>query len=143
MKRRDMLLAGVVAFLLIAFLILVSKAAVPTLADRVARDSARDIARFTPENSVDIAMAMKLVTHAPPSMLNPPKPGPPTLLFLLPSRILRGSRDLSKSPYYTNDSSEEVSPHLSRRYGIPRNRSGRSPGYVGSSVGCHKGTRME
>ncbi len=81
MKRRDILLAGVVAFLLVAFLVLVSKTATPTLADRVARDSARDMARFTPENSVDIAMAMKLVTHAPPSMLNPPKPGPPTLLF--------------------------------------------------------------
>lgn len=81
MKRRSLLLAAVVGFLILAFLVLVSKAAAPTLASRVAQDRARDVARFTPENSVDIAMAMKLVTHAPPSMLNPPKPGPPTLLF--------------------------------------------------------------
>lgn len=81
MKRRNLLLAVVVGFLVIAFLVLVSKSAAPTLAGRVAQDRARDVARFTPENSVDIAMAMKLVTHAPPSMLNPPKPGPPTLLF--------------------------------------------------------------
>ena len=81
MKRSQMTLLAVVAFLAIAFLILVSKTATPTLQDRVAHDRARDVARFTPENSVDIAMAMKLVTHAPPSMLNPPTPGPPTLLY--------------------------------------------------------------
>jgi hypothetical protein len=81
MKRRELLLAGVVVFLFLAFLAMVSKQATPTLMDRVAQDRARDVARFTPESSVDIAMAMKLVTHAPPSMLNPPTPGPPTLLF--------------------------------------------------------------
>lgn len=37
--------------------------------------------RFTPDQSVDIAMAMKLVTHEPPRMLAPPEPGPPLLLF--------------------------------------------------------------
>lgn len=37
--------------------------------------------RFTPEQSVDVAMAMKLVTHEPPRMLAPPEPGPPLLLF--------------------------------------------------------------
>lgn len=37
--------------------------------------------RFTPDESVDVAMAMKLVTHAPPRMLAPPEPGPPLLLF--------------------------------------------------------------
>lgn len=81
MKRQQLTLLAVLAFLAIAFLILVSKTATPTLQDRVAHDRARDVARFTPENSVDIAMAMKLVTHAPPKMLNPPTPGPPTLLF--------------------------------------------------------------
>jgi hypothetical protein len=81
MKRRNLLLFAVVAFLVIAFLIMVSKTATPTLMDRVSADRARDVARFTPENSVDISMAMKLVTHAPPSMLNPPTPSPPTLLF--------------------------------------------------------------
>jgi hypothetical protein len=81
MKRQQMTLLAVVVFLAIAFLILVSKTAMPTLQDRVAKDRARDVARFTPENSVDIAMAMKLITHAPPKMLNPPQPGPPTLLY--------------------------------------------------------------
>lgn len=37
--------------------------------------------RFTPSESVDVAMAMKLVTHEPPRMLAPPEPGPPLLLF--------------------------------------------------------------
>lgn len=81
MKRQNIILLAVVVFLAVAFLVLVSKTAAPTLQARVAQDSARDVARFTPENSVDIAMAMKLVTHAPPSMLNPPTPSPPTLLF--------------------------------------------------------------
>jgi hypothetical protein len=81
MKRRELLLTAVVVFLAIAFLAMVSKTATPTLMDRVNQDRARDVARFTPESSVDIAMAMKLVTHEPPRMLNPPQPGPPTLLF--------------------------------------------------------------
>lgn len=81
MKRRNLLLGAVVGFLIIAFIVLISKSAPPTLASRVEQDRARDVARFTPQNSVDIAMAMKMVTHAPPSMLNPPLPGPPTLLF--------------------------------------------------------------
>lgn len=81
MKRRELLMTAVVVFLVVAFLSMVSKQAMPTLMDRVNQDRARDVARFTPESSVDIAMAMKLVTHAPPSMLNPPMPSPPTLLF--------------------------------------------------------------
>jgi hypothetical protein len=81
MKRQNIILLATVVFLALAFLALVSKTATPTLQDRVAHDRARDVARFTPESSVDIAMAMKLVTHAPPKMLNPPTPSPPTLLF--------------------------------------------------------------
>jgi hypothetical protein len=37
--------------------------------------------RFTPAKSVDIAMAMGLLTHDPPQMLNPPQQGPPLLLY--------------------------------------------------------------
>jgi hypothetical protein len=37
--------------------------------------------RFTPGKSVDIAMAMGLLTHDPPQMLNPPQQGPPLLLY--------------------------------------------------------------
>lgn len=88
MKRQQMTLLAVVAFLAIAFLILLSKTAMPTLQDRVAHDRARDVARFTPENSVDIAMAMKLITHGPPKMLNPPTPSPPTLLYPPSSEVL-------------------------------------------------------
>lgn len=81
MKRREQLLLAVVGFLIIVFLVMVSKQATPTLMDRVNQDRAHDVARFTPESSVDIAMAMKMVTHAPPSMLNPPTPSPLTLLY--------------------------------------------------------------
>jgi hypothetical protein len=81
MKRQNTILLAVVVFLALAFLILVSKQAMPTLQQRVAQDRAHDVARFTPENSIDLSMAMKMVTHAPPKMLNPPTPGPPTLLY--------------------------------------------------------------
>lgn len=37
--------------------------------------------RFTPEQSIDVAMAMKLVTHEPPRMMAPPEPVRPLLLF--------------------------------------------------------------
>lgn len=47
----------------------------------IAKDIVRDHARFTPNESIDLSMAMKLVTHAPPQMLNPPKDAPPLLLF--------------------------------------------------------------
>lgn len=57
------------------------------------RDSVMDLKRFTPSESVDIAMAMKMVTHAPPKMLNPPS-DMPTLLLYPPSdedlRLLSG-----------------------------------------------------
>lgn len=55
--------------------------AVPDLASRVQADLANEKRRFLPENSVDISMAMKLITHDPPSMLAPPAPQPPLLLF--------------------------------------------------------------
>jgi len=37
--------------------------------------------RFTPTESVDVAMAMKMTFHDPPWMLNPPKAPPPLLLY--------------------------------------------------------------
>ena len=48
----------------------------------IANDIKRDHARFTPNESVDIAMAMKLVTHEAPRMMNPPKE--PNVLLLFP-----------------------------------------------------------
>ena len=38
-------------------------------------------ARFTPEESIDLSMAMKMTTHEAPQMLNPPEPVRPLLLF--------------------------------------------------------------
>jgi hypothetical protein len=45
------------------------------------RDVIDDKKRFTPTESVDIAMAMKILTHDPPQMLAPPDTQPPLLLF--------------------------------------------------------------
>ena len=81
MNRRTQFLMFAGGILLVTLLLLASTRMPPSLAGRVEQDRARDVARFTPENSIDVSMAMKLVTHAPPSMLNPPTPGPPTLLF--------------------------------------------------------------
>jgi hypothetical protein len=47
----------------------------------IASDIRKDHSRFTPSESIDVAQAMKLVTHDPPSMLAPPESGPPLLLF--------------------------------------------------------------
>jgi hypothetical protein len=47
----------------------------------IRNDIREDRARFNPSQSIDIAMAMKLVTHGPPRMLNPPKEAAPLLLY--------------------------------------------------------------
>ena len=44
-------------------------------------DIAKDHSRFTPGESIDLGMAMKMVTHAPPHMLNPPQEVPKLLMF--------------------------------------------------------------
>lgn len=44
-------------------------------------DVVSDKKRFTPNESVDIAMAMKMITHEAPKMLNPPSEMPPLLLY--------------------------------------------------------------
>jgi hypothetical protein len=80
MKRQQLVLAGLVLLLVLGFLYLISSQDVSAEA-RVARDRRRDVARFLPQNSLDISMAMGLITHDPPTMLNPPTPGPPLLLY--------------------------------------------------------------
>ena len=80
MKRQQLVLAGLVVLLILGFVYLVSKPN-NSLEARVERDRKRDVARFLPQNSLDISMAMGLITHDPPTMLNPPTPGPPLLLF--------------------------------------------------------------
>ena len=78
MKLRTLTVIGLVLLLVILLGVL----ARPNVAAQiVTRDSARDLARFTPSQSVDVAMAMKLVTHDPPKMLAPPEAQPTQLLF--------------------------------------------------------------
>lgn len=80
MKRQKLLLAGLVLLLILGFLYVMSAPDV-SMEARVERDRKRDVARFLPQNSLDISMAMGLITHDPPTMLNPPDPGPPLLLY--------------------------------------------------------------
>ena len=49
--------------------------------DAIAKDIAKDHSRFTPSESIDVAQAMRLVTHDPPKMLVPPVASPPVLLY--------------------------------------------------------------
>jgi len=80
MKRQQLILAGLVLLLVLGFLYLISSQDTSVEA-RVTRDRQRDVARFLPQNSLDISMAMGLITHDPPTMLSPPNPGPPLLLY--------------------------------------------------------------
>lgn len=77
-QKSGWVLPLVVVALVIAFVYLVRSASTPTW---LARDIERDKSRFEPRQSVDVAMAMKLVTHDPPEMLNPPDKIPPLLLY--------------------------------------------------------------
>lgn len=47
----------------------------------IASDIQKDHSRFTPSESIDVAQAMKLVTHDPPAMLAPHQSVPPLILF--------------------------------------------------------------
>jgi hypothetical protein len=80
MKTRDLAVLGLVVLLGLGLWTLASKSGA-TYASQVARAVASDTSRFRPENSLDISMAMGLLTQEPPRMLNPPQPGPPLLLF--------------------------------------------------------------
>jgi hypothetical protein len=51
------------------------------LTKKINSDIAKVNSRFTPTESVDVAMAMKMMLHDPPSMLNPPEAPPPLLLY--------------------------------------------------------------
>ena len=51
------------------------------LREKVAADIAKVNSRFTPSESIDLSMAMKILTHDPPQMLNPPDKVPELLLF--------------------------------------------------------------
>jgi hypothetical protein len=76
--RNGTLLALVIGLVVLFAFLLKPK---NVLQDSIAKDIKRDTARFTPTESIDLAMASKLVTHAPPMMLNPPVNTPPLLLY--------------------------------------------------------------
>jgi hypothetical protein len=78
MKKNWILVALAIALVLGFVYIMTPKD--PKLAF-IRNDIRQDHARFNPLQSIDIAMAMKLVTHEPPRMLNPPKEAPPLLLY--------------------------------------------------------------
>lgn len=81
MKLRVIVLVVLGLILFIAVLSMAQRPTIPTLQERVSKDLETERARFRPENSVDIGMAMKLITFDPPRMLNPPTPPPPQLLY--------------------------------------------------------------
>ncbi len=79
LKTSDYWLLGLVLVVLVLFGVLAAPK--DTYADEVAKDVEKDRMRFSPANSLDLAMAMKLVTHDPPRPLAPPEPSPVTLLY--------------------------------------------------------------
>jgi len=86
MKRAQIVL-GVLAVLLLLSVVVMGQqqkmfpGVVDDLPARVQKDLANEKKRFLPQNSVDIAMAMKMVTHEPPSLLAVPEPQRPLLLY--------------------------------------------------------------
>ena len=81
MKLKKVLLIGLLVLAAMGFISMISKSNSNSVESQVARDVETERSRFSPHNNLDIQMAMKLVTHDPPHMLNPPTPGPPLLLF--------------------------------------------------------------
>ena len=54
---------------------------VDRLHQKIASDITKVNARFTPADSIDLSMAMKIAGHESPHMLNPPTEVPPLLLY--------------------------------------------------------------
>lgn len=81
MRKYTKWFVGVLVLGLLLIFLGVSAQSSSNTADEVARAVESDRRRFRPENSLDIGMAMGLITHSEPTMLNPPSQGPPLLLF--------------------------------------------------------------
>lgn len=84
--KRQYIVIGVLVLLLALTLTLMGAQqqmfpGVVDLPSRVQQDLANEKKRFLPQNSLDIAMAMKIITHDEPNILAPPTPQPPLLLF--------------------------------------------------------------
>jgi len=78
-RTRTLLLVALVLAVVVGFAYMI----VPKdeVATQVAADVQKERALFTPDQSVDIAMAMKLITHDPPKTLAIPTVMPPMLLY--------------------------------------------------------------
>lgn len=76
---RNFALIGVVLAIVIGFGFLVWTKDVKMAS--IAKDIVKDHSRFTPSESIDVAQAMRLVTHDAPKMLAPPVKAPPLLMF--------------------------------------------------------------
>ena len=72
-------LVGFALMLILGFGVLVWQKDVKL--DVISKDLVKDHSRFTPTESIDVAQAMRLVTHDPPKMLAPPQAAPPMLVF--------------------------------------------------------------
>lgn len=86
MKRQTIVLAVLVLLVALTFFWIGQKqkmfpGVVDDLPARVQQDLANEKRRFLPENSLDISVAMKLITQDPPNLLATPEPTPPLLLF--------------------------------------------------------------
>lgn len=85
MKRQTIVIGVLVVLLLLTFMLMGAQQqmfpGVVDLPSRVQQDLANEKKRFLPQNSLDIGMAMKIITHDEPSILAPPVAQPPLLLF--------------------------------------------------------------
>lgn len=76
---RSLVLLGLILLVALGFYLLTRPVDVAKVIQQKAVQS--DIARFSPHENLDIAMAMKIITHDPPKMLNPPSEIPPLVLY--------------------------------------------------------------
>ena len=76
--KKILLLLFIVAVIVAFAFMIVPRDVAKAIQDK---DVVSDKKRFTPGESVDIAMAMKLITHDAPNILAPPVSQPPLLMF--------------------------------------------------------------
>jgi hypothetical protein len=76
---KNLAIIGLVLALVLGFGFLAMKSDIKMAS--IASDIQKDHSRFTPSESIDVAQAMKLVTHDPPKMLAPHQSVPPLILY--------------------------------------------------------------
>ena len=77
--KKSYLLLSLVLFVIAAFAFLMVRP--DRLQQKIASDVQKVNARFTPSESIDLSMAMKMTTHEAPDMLNPPASIPQLLVY--------------------------------------------------------------